>query len=266
MLPTSEPNTLKSVEKQQFQLVIVPSLFEIAVHFMLYGLYIPLFHTSLVLLKKRKPSRSRQFHQISLTMLFVLASVSVPLSLSYDVVRVANGYFHGGVDADLLRISFDLENFSLTKKLKPPVGALVILKNIAKIEYLHGVESQPFIPHNILVYLTNAFVRFDGVINFILTSVLAGRRWWLSRKNSCLGANFGERFNQKFNTIVVILLESGVMYLIALVIFCATNVISSIRIGSVGIQIGGITPTLIAVHTNAKKRVSEVEENSTKSF
>ncbi|KAF9260476.1 hypothetical protein L218DRAFT_946775 [Marasmius fiardii PR-910] len=109
-------------------------------------------------------------------------------------------------------------------------------------------------------YVANAFLGLSALINFTLTSVLAGRIWWLTR-----GMPLG-----RFRAVVTILLESGVLYIIGLAIFMADNLAEGTPYdaGSVLIQIGGITPTLIIVRANPdssnteSKSVAEGQDNS----
>ncbi|KAF9256777.1 hypothetical protein L218DRAFT_1022778 [Marasmius fiardii PR-910] len=76
------------------------------------------------------------------------------------------------------------------------------------------------------------------------------RIWWMSRRN--------RRLRQAWEKG-----PASVLYLMGLVIFIIGNLAAGDRFdaGSVLIQIGGITPTLLIVRVNAKGRPSEAEED-----
>ncbi|KAF9257366.1 hypothetical protein L218DRAFT_1006272 [Marasmius fiardii PR-910] len=95
-------------------------------------------------------------------------------------------------------------------------------------------------------YVTNGCIGLSTLINFALTSVLAGRIWWLSRR-SRMGHN---KVSERFGFVWVILLESGLLYLLGLAVYLVGNFAEAYDAGSVLIQIGGITPTLIVVRAN----------------
>ncbi|EEB95138.1 hypothetical protein MPER_05941 [Moniliophthora perniciosa FA553] len=89
-------------------------------------------------------------------------------------------------------------------------------------------------------------------VNIILTLLTASRIWWISREAR---KHMGPAIKTKYNTIVVIILESGILY----PIFVTTGVIFNLladpdSYGSapfsfsiVRSQVAGIAPTLIII-------------------
>ncbi|KAK1231648.1 hypothetical protein PQX77_005230 [Marasmius sp. AFHP31] len=74
---------------ETFREVVVHPVLVNSINLFLYAIYIFLFRRVLSILKSRDPSADLRFHQITLVLLFVLASVSVPLCMVDDFVSVA---------------------------------------------------------------------------------------------------------------------------------------------------------------------------------
>ncbi|KAL0574830.1 hypothetical protein V5O48_007128 [Marasmius crinis-equi] len=102
--------------------------------------------------------------------------------------------------------------------------------------------------------LALGFLGCHALTNLFITSLIIGRILWVSRQTP-LGAGERSTTKRKFNTIVSIFLESGLLYLLALMIYFACPVITvvtgtKVDSGSIMIQVAGIVPTLIIVRAN----------------
>ncbi|KAF9256706.1 hypothetical protein L218DRAFT_1081240 [Marasmius fiardii PR-910] len=298
MAPTSTSHESLSDEWQVFLVRVINSFIITAFHFLLYGLYIPLFHTSIRLLAKRPPSPSRRYHQLSLITLFTLASVAVPLSSMFDVLHIASGFFSNSLPFVILQIDIQICRYVIlfiimlivdsilifrcfvifgyrNKRYTPAIAVvLLVVVNLCglifsiwtEIEIRRRVEGDTSTPfHTIPQYIANGFVGLIALVNFTLTTILASRIWWISRKNRELqvlrGRHSADERIDRLKTVVAILLESGLLYLIMYIIFIIGNfakVTDSFDTGSILIQVGGITPTLIFVRA-AMNRPAEQE-------
>ncbi|KAF9259203.1 hypothetical protein L218DRAFT_947755 [Marasmius fiardii PR-910] len=256
-------------DRKSFEFSVVSGFIVTAVHFLLYGLYIALFRSSLRLIKTRALGSARGFHRISLTLLFIVVSLDVPIGLACDVLRVVVAYltkirsvypkklFNVSVGLHIARGSLLLILMSTVdiilsqRKLYP--GLLIgfcTLINLTEEDTQRriGVGSGVMAIDN---YLADMFIGFSALINFTLTSVLAGRIWWLSRRGRA-------DHSEKFNVVVAIILESGLFYIFGLAIFIGGPLANPrpFFAGSVLFPIGGITPTLIvAAQTERQAQV-----------
>ncbi|KAG7087029.1 hypothetical protein E1B28_013008 [Marasmius oreades] len=299
MAPTLPLHGSQSGETHVFIVRVVTSFVITAFHFLLYGLYIPLFRTALILMRKRPPSAARTFHKISLVALFTLASIAVPLSLTFDIYHIAVAYYTDSSPYYRTQIDVQIARYAIIyimmliidsillfrcfvifgyRKKKVALGLLIgvvfilnmlgtIFSIWTEIEFRKRIGTPAFAHFvNIPQYLANGFLGLLALINFILTTLLATRIWWLSRRNRALRYERGDESSTRghirgLNTIVAILLESGVLYLVMYVIFIVGNLVkNSFDLGSMTIQIGGITPTIIFVRANMNGRSSEPEE------
>uniref|UniRef100_A0A0W0G2V6 Uncharacterized protein n=1 Tax=Moniliophthora roreri TaxID=221103 RepID=A0A0W0G2V6_MONRR len=114
--------------------------------------------------------------------------------------------------------------------------------------------------------IDTAFWLADMGVNVILTLLTAGRIWWISREAR---KHMGPAIKTKYNTIVAIILESGILY----PIFLTTGIIYIILIdpGSSGsipfqlafvtYQVAGIAPTLIIIRAASGKAVEHTSMN-----
>ncbi|KAG7096200.1 hypothetical protein E1B28_003650 [Marasmius oreades] len=293
MAPTVTLRGSQNGETHIFIVRVVSSFIITAFHFLLYGLYIPLFRTSLNLMKKRPSSRAQMFHKIALIVLFTLASVAVPLGLTFDIYHVAvayysnpNPYYKTQIDIQIARYviiyvmmlfidsilifrCFVIFGYQKNKYALSVLIGLVFIFNMlgmifsiwTEIEFWRRIGTPAFSHFvNIPQYLANGFLGLLALINFILTTLLATRIWWLLRKNRDI--RYTKSPMKGLSTIVAILLESGLIYLLMYVVFIIGNLVkNSFDLGSMMIQIGGITPTLIFVRANMNGRSTDPEED-----
>ncbi|KAG7087020.1 hypothetical protein E1B28_012999 [Marasmius oreades] len=302
MPPTPQLNVLQSAEYKIFRVTVLSPFLVTAFHFFLYGLYVPLFRNALVLLKNQPPSRSRWFHQISLITLFIFSSVAVPLGIAYEILHVAVAYYTStemlyrtliilqicryiimlimGFTIDTILVFRCIVVFGFRRKRSVAalvIGLCIIIDTCAlsfsiwtEAAFLGKIGEESFLGFSIQQYVSNVFLGLNALVNLSLTSTLAGRIWWMARRNRNLRQAWekdpANDLSERLNTVVAILLESGLLYIIGLAIFIIGNIAGGhFDTGSVMIQIGGIIPTLIIVRVNAKGRPSEAEESQSDS-
>ncbi|KAI3615548.1 hypothetical protein WG66_011762 [Moniliophthora roreri] len=90
----------------------------------------------------------------------------------------------------------------------------------------------------------------NAIWNLLLTFLLAGRIWWINRKACAIPSTVTQ---QKYKTIIAVLLESGILYPVALIAHVVAitcwNDPSLIDLAPFAIQMAGIAPTLIIFRT-----------------
>ncbi|ESK87375.1 hypothetical protein Moror_11695 [Moniliophthora roreri MCA 2997] len=103
--------------------------------------------------------------------------------------------------------------------------------------------------------IDSAFWLANMAVNMILTLLTAGRIWWISRQAR---KYYGPAVKTKYNTIVAIILESGILY----PIFITANVIFNLLAGPEAhglvpfpFSLVGIAPTLIIIRAAGGKTV-----------
>ncbi|KAG7097645.1 hypothetical protein E1B28_004977 [Marasmius oreades] len=253
----------------------------------LYGLYILLFRISIVLLKRRKKSRERSFHQISLRTLFVLASIGVPLGLAHDVLATTKPVWRlAGLGLPFPAYQKDLSIRDIVFYVTPSftVDTILIFRCFVMFGYRRRFVVIPIVAciiidlgaiicgildlsiralgldaaHiEVIDTLSDICVGCNALLNILLTTALAGRIWSISWK--------GEIATKRSSTIVSILLESGLLYLLTLAVMAVGNLLEAetFDIGSIMIQVSGIAPTLIIVRANIGRRLEVEDENQT---
>uniref|UniRef100_A0A0W0FWN9 Uncharacterized protein n=1 Tax=Moniliophthora roreri TaxID=221103 RepID=A0A0W0FWN9_MONRR len=127
--------------------------------------------------------------------------------------------------------------------------------NLAKVQlYLQGNT------------IDTAFWLAEMGVNIILTLLTAGRIWWISQEAR---KHMGPAIKTKYNTIIAIILESGILY----PIFLTTTAIYTLLIDPdaqnsspfslfiVTYQVAGIAPTLIIIRAARGKTVEHTSMN-----
>ncbi|ESK86773.1 hypothetical protein Moror_15151 [Moniliophthora roreri MCA 2997] len=114
--------------------------------------------------------------------------------------------------------------------------------------------------------IDSAFWLADMGVNIILTLLTAGRIWWISREAR---KHMGPAIKTKYNMIIAIILESGILY----PIFLTTGVIYNLSVdpdshgsapfslSTVVYQVAGIAPTLIIIWAASGKTVEHTSMN-----
>ncbi|KAL0064940.1 hypothetical protein AAF712_008059 [Marasmius tenuissimus] len=108
----------------------------------------------------------------------------------------------------------------------------------------------------------NGCLAANGVLNFILASMIAGRLFWVLRTRRDW---LEEATARRFKNIVSIILGSGFLLVVAMAVDVVGNLLpdeSCFDLGSVLIQMAGIAPTLIVVRANTYRDGSEAGVDS----
>ncbi|ESK87507.1 hypothetical protein Moror_2057 [Moniliophthora roreri MCA 2997] len=114
--------------------------------------------------------------------------------------------------------------------------------------------------------IDTAFWLAEMGVNMTLTLLTAGRIWWISREAR---KHMGPAIETKYNTIIAIILESGILYpifLTASVIYILLlsddlTVLVPFDLLPVSYQIAGIAPTLIIIRAASGKTVEHTTMN-----
>ncbi|ESK87006.1 hypothetical protein Moror_12006 [Moniliophthora roreri MCA 2997] len=147
---------------------------------------------------------------------------------------------------------------------------LAICEIVASVFIVIGISNTADLAGEQLFHqgdtIDTAFVLAEMGINIILTLLTAGRIWWISREAR---KHMGPAIKAKYNMIVAIILESGMLY----PIFLTTGVIYTSladpdNLGSipfsfqlVTFQFAGIAPTLIIIRAASGKTVEYTSAN-----
>ncbi|KAK1223463.1 hypothetical protein PQX77_013669 [Marasmius sp. AFHP31] len=264
----------RALDKSQFEIDpiaqythnVLPPLLITALHLFLYGLYIWLFRLGTQALRHRKQrgneSKTNRFFYLCLIGLFVLATVSVPVSLSWDILQVTVSYWRllelDGletiglaqnclqiirivilwfmsitVDTILVYRCYVIYNWSKKRYAIALAACCVTIDIVAAIfaigflsfDLSAGYGNVQTNDPAFLIFRTMAvvFAAAHIVLNFILTSMIASRIVWMSWM---VRRGMGSRRNERFHTVAALLLESGFLYLVAGAIFAGLGNIS----------------------------------------
>ncbi|ESK83136.1 hypothetical protein Moror_15020 [Moniliophthora roreri MCA 2997] len=261
-----------------FSSVIVGPTIITGIQFLLYGLYIPLFCGLLYLLKHRRPqNRTTKFHRISLVTLFVLATIGLfvnttrillncALKFHFVKINAQDGNLNPPVsmimdgwmmailslsnitaDVVLLFRCYCIWGYRGRIVMAPAIGcALSNLLGIASTAmYLRvgGINDEWY---GISRFVVGGFLVFNAAMNVFLTLMVAGRIWYIARS----WPSMNRESTKKLNLVAALILESGMLYPIALVLDCVSNTNGSMvgwNIHPLLVQVAGIAQTLIMV-------------------
>ncbi|KAF5385644.1 hypothetical protein D9757_005563 [Collybiopsis confluens] len=95
--------------------------------------------------------------------------------------------------------------------------------------------------------MTLAFMIVNLLVNTLVTSLIAGRVWWISRK---INASYGNNGSQKkYRRVIAIILESGILYPVAILLaLVLLHVLSHCpNLFAILAEVVAIAPTLIIV-------------------
>ncbi|GAW04157.1 hypothetical protein LENED_005932 [Lentinula edodes] len=129
------------------------------------------------------------------------------------------------------------------------LDASIRLKIILVVD---GPEDQIMSPSDIFwtenaTIMTLAFMIVNLVTNTLITGLIAGRIWWISRQ---ISASYGRKGSQnKYMKIVAIILESGVLYPVAILVALLIGelVVPNPSLFALLAEVVAIAPTLIIV-------------------
>ncbi|KAF8154577.1 hypothetical protein B0H34DRAFT_529383 [Crassisporium funariophilum] len=230
----------------------------------LYGLYVVLFIICIYVLLQRQ----KTLHWVLLAsaiVMFGLATADIVYTyyLVFDKLLVGGIGFNdlrpkywlyvtNNVIADSLLLYRCYVVWGFKKRVIAGPVALLIAGTVCGYVF-EGGPPQRF--KYTWIYLSMTFV-----LNLVLTSLTAGRIWWLARKARLI---LGPGLLQRYNATINILIESGFIYLtyIALDLALQKNKVGNAILDAGLIQAVGIMPTLIIVQVGLGRAVHDMEAN-----
>ncbi|KAF8154713.1 hypothetical protein B0H34DRAFT_717555 [Crassisporium funariophilum] len=227
----------------------------------LYGIYSTLFAICIRVLLKNKRTTQKVLLACAMTM-FALATVDVVLELSFlfwFVVKKNNIpepdlhfkfliYITSNIIADSLVIYRCHAVWNNSKRVIV-LPCLLLLCGSASGYTFIGLSSEEYRFRQLLV----AFLFTTVTLNMLVTVLMAGRIWWIARKARSI---LGPGLSSKYNTMIAIIVESGVIYSIYVVL----DVVFPDLILDAGLaQVVGIVPTLIIVQIGLGRDAHDVD-------
>ncbi|KAF9255618.1 hypothetical protein L218DRAFT_950644 [Marasmius fiardii PR-910] len=259
----------QDVERAFLTVVVSPILLN-SCHLFLYGLYIFIFRSAISALRKRPQSAERRFHILSLNLLFILATVNVPIRLACDILfykisfweweklelpdRDYELWFKCRLLADAVMV-FRLFVIWGYRKIYAvvPMAAFLLVDVLAGL--CAAVSELQLEESNMLAIVANAALSANGGLNLILTALIAMRIWREAHKNKCFIE--GKLSMKRTNTIIAIVLESGILYAITVVAYVITWFFPKsgfyVDLNGIMVQVAGIAPTLIVARAISRR-------------
>ncbi|KAF9257016.1 hypothetical protein L218DRAFT_1006651 [Marasmius fiardii PR-910] len=258
-------------------IVITPILIN-SCHLFLYGLYIFIFRVAISALKERPHSPERRFHVISLNTLFILATVNVPFRLAVDiffcklvfwkweglgfleyVLTVVPGYHKDRSICDL-SVSWVFRFFVIWGYRKIyvviPMMAFVLV-DVVGVLCAAISASQASLTATIIA---DTAVGINAFLNIVLTVLIAVRIWRETHRNADLIGGLWS--TKKINTIIAVVLESGILYAIVVIAFIVCNSLPKGPVlNGIVVQVAGIAPTLIVARANSHRRRADNDKS-----
>ncbi|KAJ8695614.1 hypothetical protein PTI98_008199 [Pleurotus ostreatus] len=223
---------------QERFLLIWIQIFAYGVYFVLFGICIHLFRNP-----RRKP---HPWVIIATVLLFFLSTVKLALDLASVVVAYTDdvsSIFDSSLDragvyiyvsASAVSDALLIYRCSIIWEARKSVLALPLL--LAVTSALTGYTSQ---------LSGSVFVILSMITNITVTSLIAGRIWWISRRlREFLGTTYTE-----YTAAMAIIIESGLLCTVSTAVFTATYNVQVARWAAYyfSSQAIGIAPTLILV-------------------
>ncbi|PPR07869.1 hypothetical protein CVT24_005606 [Panaeolus cyanescens] len=231
----------------------------------LYGIYSTLFAICIrVLLRNRRTTQ--KILLACAVVMFCLATVDVILELSFlfrFVVQRQNIpeaeihykyliYITSNIIADSLVIYRCHAVWNNSKRVILLPCFLLVCGSACGYAFI-AVSQDEYKFRKLLV----AFLFSTVTLNMLVTMLMAGRIWWIARKARAI---LGPGLSSKYNTMIAIIVESGIIYSIYVIL----DVVFPNLILDAGLaQVVGIVPTLIIVQIGMGRESSEVDHAST---
>ncbi|KAJ3930581.1 MAG: hypothetical protein NXY57DRAFT_1062385 [Lentinula lateritia] len=256
----------------------------------LYGVYTALF--GLYIYLQIHQQGQQHYYQFSLSLLYVLSTTAVVISIligNQMTLFILDAIFTKDIDSPLTAFHFNsyanlvvaaegiyvVANFiadallvyrcyamwssrtyvisgltiiSLVNTTVAIFATVLTKDNIGNLLTTKGDSVSIQVADTIISY---AFLSVNLFTNLLLTGLIAGRIWWMDRaiQRSLTTANH----ETDLNTMVAIILESGLLYPIALIICLVLSVYEgTVETFSLLTLIVGIAATLIIVRTDLK--------------
>ncbi|ESK84574.1 hypothetical protein Moror_6097 [Moniliophthora roreri MCA 2997] len=287
-------------------IILVWPLVDLTIMFYVYGIYTVLFIISLHILIRQQDRPNRVLYMFFTIALFILTSALIVLetfSYAYETTLLfkftknqdwasflAYLYHNEAITiisgfeqilqlclvtiADLMLLHHCYVIWGSSKWIVFPfvfiMFSLAICEIVASAFVVIG-SSNTADPAKAPIFtqgntMDTAFWLAEMGVHIILTLLTAGHIWWISREAR---KHMGPAIKTKYNTIVAIILESGILYPILL----TTSIVCSLlldpdAVGSIPFQlflvtyqVAGIAPTLIIIHAARGKTVEHTTMN-----
>ncbi|KAI3611890.1 hypothetical protein WG66_016153 [Moniliophthora roreri] len=285
--------------------LITAPMITLVLMFFTYGLYVLIFGACIRILYHRKSSPNRGFYLGGSTVLFVLATITtgfwtltyirqsvlgysavktqdyVPFLLyvqgdklktaTYVVVSVTSILINITADAMLIHRCYKI--WGCQKWVALPLIFVVLVQNavgLASAIMIAISYTDRTIASNYELLLkgnaiNDGYYVASGAVNGLITLMTAGRIWWITRQARRL---LGRGVQEKYVSIVVIILESGMIYPVLLIIgLIITHTTDPTKQGLVPVDFfplvslaAGIAPTIIIVRAGLGKAVESVNQ------
>ncbi|ESK83674.1 hypothetical protein Moror_2153 [Moniliophthora roreri MCA 2997] len=238
----------------------------------LLGFYILLFGLVVYFLCVRHTGAKRKLHLWWMTTLFVLSLSSALMDMGLEIHTSALGFQTAttqDLDPLLDWVTINLSNIVLNflpcilYALASCIADMILLYRLFVL--WDSVRPIIFIVAMLVLFLTNA-VGFVGggadiitgyfianaINTFLLTFIIAGRIWWLSREPRRL---MGREVDRRYNRIIAMVVESGLLYSASVVVHVSTRQSLStlgfpLNLSGLVYLMVGIAPTLIILRTS----------------
>ncbi|KAL4265908.1 hypothetical protein AB1N83_003468 [Pleurotus pulmonarius] len=215
------------------------------VEMLAYGVYLVLFAICLHLF--RKSTKPHPWVIVATVLLFVLSTVKLGL----DQASVAQAFARMESDSSF-NTSLDKAAVYIYVSANAISDALLIYRCAVVWEYRKSVLALPLllafasaVAGYSSQYTGSLFIILSMITNTLVTALIAGRIWWISRRlREFLGPAYSE-----YTAAIAIIVESGLMCTISAVAFTAAYRVQSARWAAYyfSSQAIGIAPTLILV-------------------
>ncbi|KAF9256080.1 hypothetical protein L218DRAFT_1007825 [Marasmius fiardii PR-910] len=250
-----------------------------SVQFFLYGIYIFIFRIAIVALKDRPGpgSRERQFHVLSLTLLFILATVNVPLKLLADILfdKLEFWAWEGlPIQEEVYRawLACQICEFAVLLLVGLVSDTVMVFRLFVIGGYRKRYMAIPmlaFVGADVLAFVSatidmiyvsqtaaiicNAGLIANGALNLTLTGMIAVKIWWEAH---WIQRVIGKESTKGINTVIRIVLESGLIYAAVLIVDVISNFLPNykhFRVVGIVVQVAGITPTMIVARAHSSR-------------
>jgi len=230
----------------------------------LFGLYVALFGSCLhILLRNRRSLQKSILAAIVLMFLFAMADIV------WGIVNMHHFILAGKIDADDMDAEAHQGQAEIPIKILQCKFLLYITSNVIADTLLiyrcytlwNRSRRIIILPCSVLLGGTICGYLFVGMadeeytsrdllqaflfatlsINLLMTSLIAGRIWWIARKTRTI---IGPKLTKKYRTSIAIFIESGLVYSIYVIL---DVVLHCLLLDAGLVQIVGLVPTLMIV-------------------
>ncbi|TFK31630.1 hypothetical protein BDQ12DRAFT_729391 [Crucibulum laeve] len=228
---------------------------------LLYGIYIALFVVCMRVLVVNRKSTQKFMLTCAIAM-FLLATVDIALAVCYLYWFVLKNveipddnvhfkyliYITSNCIADILVIYRCYTIWNNSKRVII-VPSIMLLAGSACGYTFIGLSEQEYRFRDLL----RAFLFITLALNVLVTVLMAGRIWWISKKARAI---LGPGLAGKYNTAIAIIVESGIIY----AIYVTVDVVFQLYPLDAGLaQVVGIVPTLMIVQVGLGRNTKDID-------